>query len=89
MTAPPRSPLGPRAHAILHAIRAHIRDHGRPPSTTELAAAVGLSSAGSVGHHLGVLVRRGYIDVDPGVPRGIRVLKPGPVLHVIEGEAKR
>ena len=84
MTNATQRPLGVRSAAVLHTIRTYVAKYGYPPTTMEIASAVGLGP-GSVPHHLGVLHQRGYIVTEPGVARGIRVLRPGPVLHVVPG----
>jgi len=71
------TPLTPRQAEILQAIRAHIADHGRPPSRPELARAMGIASTNAVFKHLAALERKGAIEVDAGLARGIRVKDEG------------
>ena len=69
--------LTPRQAEILEAIRSHIAGHGRPPSRPELARALGLASTNAVFKHLATLERKGAIELDPGLARGIRVREEG------------
>ena len=66
--------LTPMASAVLEAVRAAIAERGYPPSMKEIGRAVGLVSASSVSHQLGVLARKGYIRRDPATPRSIVLL---------------
>ena len=66
--------LTTRQHAVLDAIKAHLRRHGVPPSRTELAHSLGLSEASSVTGHLARLADAGWIQLLPNTNRGIRVL---------------
>lgn len=73
--APDRRPaLTARQRAALEAICAHIAAAGYPPTVRELGDAVGLSSTQSVVNVLHRLQAKGYLQRDPGIPRGIRVL---------------
>ncbi|HUI99455.1 MAG TPA: transcriptional repressor LexA [Usitatibacter sp.] len=71
------TPLTARQAEILEAIRGHIDAHGRPPSRTELARALGLASTNAVFKHLATLERKGAIELDAGLARGIRVKEEG------------
>ncbi len=71
------TPLTPRQAEILEAIRSHIAAYGRPPSRPELARALGLASTNAVFKHLATLERKGAIELDPGLARGIRVKEEG------------
>lgn len=68
--------LTSRQAEILESIRAHIAEHGRPPSHPELARILGLASTNGVFKHLAALEKKGAIELSPGVARGIRVRKP-------------
>jgi repressor LexA len=54
-------------------LREHIASHGRPPSRTELATALGIASTNAVFKHLAALERKGAIELDEGLARGIRL----------------
>ena len=71
------SSLTPRQRAVLDAIRAHLTDHGYPPTIREIADVVGLASPASVRHQLGQLQRKGYLRRDPARPRALVVLDAG------------
>ena len=66
--------LTSRQTETLQAIREHIRQHAEPPSRAELAKAVGLKNASAVDNHLQALARKGWITLEPGIARGIRML---------------
>ena len=68
--------LTTRQHAVLDAIKAHLRRHGVPPSRTELAHSLGLSEASSVTGHLEASDRSqaGSRDCQANTNRTIRVL---------------
>ena len=73
--------LTARQREALELIRAHLREHGVPPSRLELATGMKLSNASAVDGHLNALVRKGWAHVMPGVDRGIRLLREGtPIL---------
>ena len=60
--------------AALTFIRETIAARGYPPSRREITEALDMNSS-SVGHRvIGEMVKRGLIEVDPSIPRGIRVM---------------
>jgi len=69
--------LTARQAEILEAIRRHIAEHRRPPSQPELARALGLASTNGVFKHLAMLAKKGAIELDPGLARGIRIKEDG------------
>lgn len=69
-----RPALTPRQQAALALICRSVVDRGYPPTVRELGAELGLSSSNSVLNVLRRLQAKGYLDRDPGVVRGIRVL---------------
>jgi repressor LexA len=71
-----RQPLTERQAEVLSYIREHIVSQGYAPSVREIGQGVGLSSSGTVQHHLGELEARGYI-FRRGERKTIRVLQPG------------
>jgi repressor LexA len=71
------TPLTARQAEILEAIRDHIAEHGRPPSRTELARTLGVASTNAVFKHLAALERKGALELDAGLARGIRVKEEG------------
>ena len=69
--------LTARQAQILEAIRRHIAHHRRPPSQPELAQALGLASTNGIFKHLAALEKKGAIERDPGLARGIRLKDDG------------
>ena len=67
--------LTPRQAEILEVLREHIASHGRPPSRTELASALGIASTNAVFKHLAALARKGAIELDERLARGIRLAR--------------
>jgi repressor LexA len=65
--------LTPRHRQILELIRRHIRDTGFPPTRAEIARALGFRSANAAEEHLRAMERRGVIEIQRGVSRGIRL----------------
>jgi SOS-response transcriptional repressor LexA len=60
---------------VLDEIVTATRSRGYPPTLRELGAALGMSAASTVQHHVDGLVRAGLVARDPGRPRAIRVLE--------------
>jgi repressor LexA len=67
--------LTPRQRQIMALIRDHIRDTGFPPTRAEIARKLGFRSANAAEEHLRALARRGVIELQPGISRGIRLLE--------------
>ena len=63
-----------RQRQILDLIRRHIRETGFPPSRAEIADELGFRSANAAVDHLKALERKGVIEVQHGVSRGIRLI---------------
>lgn len=75
--------LTDRQHEVLQKIREYVERFGVPPSRGELAQSVGLTSATAIKTHLDALERKGWIEVKPGMDRGIVLLREGvPVFDV-------
>lgn len=70
--------LTDRQHAVLEHLRQHVATHGRPPTLWEVAEAFGLASPNGVAKHLQALAEKGFIALEPGRARGIRLLGPNP-----------
>jgi len=70
-------PLTERQRAVLAFIREALREHGLPPTRSEIAAALGFRSPNAAEEHLRALARKGAIELRPGASRGIRVLEEG------------
>lgn len=70
--------LTDRQQAVLDYLRQHLATHGRPPTIWEVAEAFGLASPNGVAKHLQALAEKGFIALEPGRARGIRLLGPNP-----------
>ena len=69
--------LTERQQEVLDQIREHIRKWGVPPSRTELTRSLKLTSGSAVAYHLHALERKGWIQLNPRMDRGIRLLREG------------
>ena len=67
--------LSDRQRQVLDFIRGHVRDYGVVPSRPEIAEALGLKHKSSVDAHLLALMNKGWIELKPGSPRNIRLLR--------------
>ena len=75
--------LTERQREVLEKIREYVERCGVPPSRTELAQSIGLTFAAGVKNHLEALERKGWIELKPGMDRGIVLLREGtPVFDV-------
>jgi len=68
-------PLTPRQQEILRFIQDYGEREGFPPTITEIARAIGVSSAHGVREQLRALARKGAIELIPNAARGIRLLQ--------------
>ena len=59
--------------AMYHFIQDEILDRGCPPTNREIGAALGIKSTGNVEYHLAYLEKKGYIEREDHVSRGIRL----------------
>ena len=67
--------LSDRQREVLDVIRGYVRDHGVAPSRPEIAEALGLKHKSTVDAHLLALMKKGWIELRPGSPRNIRLLR--------------
>lgn len=65
--------LSQKQQDVLGHIRDYWRDHGVPPTRSELADRLG-RTVSTVEQHLQALANKGYIDILPGLNRNIRLL---------------
>jgi repressor LexA len=72
-------PLSPRQQQILQRITEFITQQGRPPTRADLARALGLRNRQGIDQHLRALERKGYLQLEPGIARGLRVLHGEPI----------
>jgi repressor LexA len=71
----PPPPLSARQQQILQQIAQFMAQQGRPPTRADLARALGLRNRQGIDQHLRVLERKGYLQLEPGIARGIRLLQ--------------
>lgn len=60
---------------LLHFLKSHQKVCGYAPSRVEMAQAMGVTGT-AITERLQQLVRKGYIEIAPGIARGIRLLDP-------------
>ena len=70
-------PPSPRQQQILRLISQFISRHGLPPTRADLAQALHLRNRQGIDQHLRALEHKGYLRLEPGIARGIRLLTPG------------
>jgi repressor LexA len=70
--------LSPRQQQILTRIGQFIAQHGRPPTRADLARAMGLRNRQGIDQHLRALERKGYLELEPGIARGLRLVNDEP-----------
>lgn len=77
MTAAAHADIRPsitfRQRDVLRFIEQYIADKGYPPTRQDICDAMGYRSPNAAEEHLRVLQRKGYIEIDAGISRGIRV----------------
>jgi repressor LexA len=66
--------LSPRQQQILRLISQFMKRHGLPPTRADLARALRLRNRQGIDQHLRALERKGYLRLEPGIARGIRLL---------------
>jgi repressor LexA len=66
----------PRQQQILQLIEEHLHEHGRPPTRADLATALQLRNRQGIEQHLRALAAKQWIALEPGIARGIRLLRP-------------
>ena len=67
--------LSTRQRNILRMLHDFTREFGYPPTIRQIGARVGISSTSVVSYNLKVLQRKGYLQRDPDVSRGLRLLQ--------------
>lgn len=72
--------LTEKQRRVFEFIKVHIVRNNRPPTIREIGKEFAMNSTGSVRDVLRALVKKGFIEKDPGVSRGIRIkVGPGPI----------
>jgi repressor LexA len=74
MVSDPLPALSPRQQQILRLISQFIARHGLPPTRADLAQALRLRNRQGIDQHLRAIERKGYLRLEPGIARGIRLL---------------
>ena len=67
--------LSQRQRQTLDFIRAYVDEHGFAPARPEIARGIGVKNVTSVDWHLGALMKKGWVELKPGSPRYIRLLR--------------
>ena len=67
-------PLSPRQQQILRLISQFMTRRGLPPTRADLARALRLRNRQGIDQHLRAIERKGYLELEPGIARGIRLL---------------
>src|ERR1700691_5756805 len=70
--------LSPRQQQILRLISQFMTRHGLPPTRADLARALRLRNRQGIDQHLRAIERKGYLQLEPGIARGIRLLHDAP-----------
>jgi repressor LexA len=81
-------PLTERQREVLGAINYSIAKRGYPPTIRELADGLGVTSTNGVSELLDALERKGVIQRDIGVARGIRVIAKAEVAATEQEDAR-
>jgi repressor LexA len=63
-----------RQREILEFVAHFQGENGYPPTIREIGSAVGISSTSHVSYHLRALREKGYLEKDPHISRGLRVV---------------
>lgn len=63
-----------RQSEILGWIKSHIEQTGFPPTRFDICDHFGFKSPNAAEDHLRALERKGYIEMTPGIARGIKVV---------------
>ena len=67
--------LSPRQRETLEFVRAYVTEHGTAPARPEIARALGIRHVSTIDSHLLALMRKGWVELKPGAPRYIRLLR--------------
>jgi repressor LexA len=77
--------LSERHHKILDFLKEYQSDNGYPPSIREIGENTGISSTSVVNYYLDQLEKKGMIERDRKISRGVRLAGPNPIgemLHI-------
>ncbi|MFO1434496.1 MAG: transcriptional repressor LexA [Candidatus Competibacteraceae bacterium] len=67
-------PLTARQRQVWQLLQDYLAIHGRPPTRMELAQHLGFRSPNAAEQHLRALANKGWIALEPGINRNIRLL---------------
>jgi repressor LexA len=76
--------LSLRQQQILEMIREFTTEQGYPPSIRQIGETVGISSTSVVSYNLSILQRKGYLDRDRDVSRGLRLVAEAEAVAIPE-----
>jgi repressor LexA len=87
MVSLPKSPrhLSARQQQLLQRIAQFIAQHGRPPTRADLARAMGLRNRQGIDQHLRALERKGYLELEPAIARGLRLVDSAALRDALHG----
>lgn len=74
----PSEALTDRQQEVLDFIKGWIRTMQRPPTYLEIGHSLGMSSPNAVACHLKAIEKKGYINRERDLSRGITVVDRGP-----------
>ena len=69
-----KEPLTQSQYNVLRYIEDFILKNGYPPTRSEIARGMQFGSANSAQQHIKRIEEKGYIEISPGVSRGIRIV---------------
>ncbi len=93
-----RPRLTERQNKALAFIRAHIRQHSRPPTLKEIGGALGIASTNGASKLVSVLEKKGFIEREANVARGISLVHddegdlaeaPLPLMVISRGDSRQ
>jgi repressor LexA len=73
--------LSKRQSEILRYVWDYVQDSGRPPTIREIGAAANISSTSVVNYNLTKLMKKGFLDRDAEVSRGLRLTQKARELY--------
>ena len=68
-----QKPMTETQRRIFDLIHSFVADKGYPPTRKEIAGLMGFASPNAAEEHVKALARKGYINVAPGISRGIQI----------------
>ena len=71
----PMQALSPRQRQTLEFVREYVSEYGTAPARPEIARALGIRHVSTIDSHLIALMRKGWVELKPGAPRYIRLLR--------------